>query len=512
MTLDVVALLAANACLLVAGAGVTRALGAWHRPSELVALIGTSFLAGVAAFGVAAQLLYMLGLSLDLPQALLLCAALAATGFLAPGRSRERRRLPPVPLELIGLLLVAIALLLLAADAVVQPLASWDAWAQWTAKARALVLLGGLDPAAFASAAYADWHPDYPLLVPSLEAFVFRFIGLDSRVLHLEFWLLLAGLLAALAEFLRPRVGPALTWATLIALAWTPKLGAEALSANADLPLAVFLVLAAVAAWSWLAEQDPAAVALFALFGAAAVATKLEGLVELAIVVAASLLLAVRRSRRLTWPILGAGAAALVGIVPWKLWTAFEGVPATYSPGGVLDSILSLDRARVPISSLLLVRQLADPAVWLLLVPLGLCALALASGPGRRRLLAAAVSLLLATVLATALILPAHSYPWRNAYWLLLVAGAVGGGVVLVEALRHGDTVAFVASSLAATFAALVGIYLVTPYGFAWQLGTSSSRIVLPLGLLAGAFTPLLLHEVLSAERATAREDARGSS
>lgn len=510
MTLDVLALLLANACLLAAGAGITRAFGAWRRPDELARVLGTSYLAGVAAFGVAAQLLYVLGLSLDLPQALVLCAALAAVGALPSVRDLSRdspaggvegrsgQALPFVRLELLALLLVAIPLLLLAADAAYQPLASWDAWAQWTAKARGLVLLGGLDPAAFAGTAYADWHPDYPLLVPALEAFTFRFIGLDSRIIHLEFWLLLVGFVATLIEFLRPRVGGLLAWSSVLAIVWTPKIGAETLSANADLPLAVFLVLAGVAAWRWVFEQDAGSLGLLGIFGAAALATKLEGLVELAIVLAAALALAARRSRRLAWTTAGAGAATLVGIVPWRIWTMLNEVPVTYSPGSVFGSLGSIDPTRVPISGLLLVRQLFDPAAWLLLVPLAVLALALAATRPGRRTAVAATGVLLAVALATALIVPPHSYPWRTAYWLLLLPAAGAGVVVLVEALRRGGTPAFVASSIAAMFVALVGTYLFTPFAFAWQLGTSSSRIVLPLGLFAAAFTPLVLQHALT--------------
>ena len=70
MTGDVLALLLVNGCLFAAGAGVTRALGAWQGPRELLTVLATSFLAGAAVFGVLAQLLYVLGFSLSVPQTL----------------------------------------------------------------------------------------------------------------------------------------------------------------------------------------------------------------------------------------------------------------------------------------------------------------------------------------------------------------------------------------------------------------------------------------------------------
>ena len=52
---------------------------------------------------------------------------------------------------------------------VFQALNSWDAWAKWTMKARAIVLLGGLDTSVFANHAYQPLVLDYPMLIPAIE-------------------------------------------------------------------------------------------------------------------------------------------------------------------------------------------------------------------------------------------------------------------------------------------------------------------------------------------------------
>lgn len=497
MTAEVLALLFVNGCLLAAGAGVTRALGAWRRPGELATVLATSFLAGVAAFGVAAQLLYVLGFSMSAAQALVLCALLASTAALSRvPASALGGRAPLTRLERVAALLVAIPLLLLAVDALYQPLASWDAWAQWTPKAQALVELDGLDADVFGNPAYADWHPDYPLLVPALEAFAFRF-GVGVRVIHLEFWLLLAAFAVSLLELLRPRVGPLLAWSAVLAIVWTPKIGAEALSANADMPLAVFLVLTAVAAWLWVSERSTAGLGLVGIFGAAALATKLEGVIEVAIVLAVALALALRHSRRRALLLAGAGAVTLVGLVPWRLWTILGDVPATYAAGSIVDNVLAIEPSRVPITALLLLRQLFDPNVWLVLVPLALCAV-LVAGLGFRRdrlalAVAASATLLLVVGLVAAFVIPAYSYQWRSVYWLLFLPGVLAGGVFVGGIGRGGGSPAYVAASVGGMFAALVAFYLFTPYDFAWHLGTSTSRVVLPLGLFLAVFTPIVL-------------------
>jgi hypothetical protein len=94
---------------------------------------------------------------------------------------------------------------------------------------------------------------------------------------------------------------------------------------------------------------------------------------------------------------------------------------------------------------------------------------------------------------AAALAIPAYSYPWRPAYWLLFLPAFLAGGVFVGGIARGGGSAAYVAVSLSAMFAALVAIYVFTPYDFAWHLGTSSSRVVLPLGLFAAAFVPIVL-------------------
>ena len=494
MTGDVLALLLVNGCLLAAGAGVTRALGAWREPRELLTVLATSFLAGAAVFGVLAQLLYVVGFSLSISQTLAVCGLLAASGLL--------RVLPGSPLanqpllsrrECLAAAIVAIPLILLAVAAVYQPLSSWDAWTQWTPKARALVELDGLDSSYFASPPYGHWHPDYPLLVPSLEAFAFRF-GVGVRVAQLEFWFLLAAFAVAVVELLRPRVGPLLTWAAALALVWTPKLGAEAMSANADMPLAIFLVLAAVAAWLWISEGSTPALGLVAVFGAAAVATKLEGVIELAIVLAVAVWVALSQSRRSALLLAGAGAVALTGFIPWRLWTMLTDAPTAYSASSVVDTVEALEPDRVPIASLLLLRQLFDPEVWLLLVPLALCALAVAALAVRRdRLVPLSTAVFLAVALVTALLIPPYSYGWQDQYWLLFLPAVLAGGALVVAMPGRSRAAGFVTTSVAGLFAALVAIYLFTPYDFAWHLGTSTSRVVTPLALLSAAFAPIVL-------------------
>jgi hypothetical protein len=67
------------------------------------------------------------------------------------------------------------------------------------------------------------------------------------------------------------------------------------------------------------------------------------------------------------------------------------------------------------------------------------------------------------------------------------------GGALVVAMPGRSRAAGFVTTSVAGLFAALVAIYLFTPYDFAWHLGTSTSRVVTPLALLSAAFAPIVL-------------------
>ena len=496
----VLLIVVANGCLFVAGAGVARALGAWSRPAELRRMLGVSFIAGVAAYGVAAQLLYVLGFSLRLWQALLVCGILAATGFL--GGSGSAQGTPSRPfsrLEILPAALAALMLLLLALDSIFQPLASWDAWTQWTAKARALVVVNGLDPNVLGSVVYSDWHLDYPLLVPALEAYGFRFAGIDYRIVHFQQWFLLLGFALAFIDLLRPRVRPLFMWAGLLAILWAPKVGSETIAANADLALAVFAGLTGITAFIWITESSRVSLGLCALFAAATMATKIEGAYLIVIVLAFTMVYVARRSRRLMWATAVAGAIAFVGIVPWRIWVAIHHLPATYSVSAALDGPGLHEHSRGPISTLVVFGQLFSPRAWLLLVPLSFVAAAALARAGlpyrRRRLLIVAAAMFLTVGTVNSLLIPGPSFPhsWRASDSLLFVLLFVTGALCLIAVVRSRGLAAWTIGAVTAMTGTFIMMYVLTPYPFTWHLGTSSARVILGPALFLAALAPLML-------------------
>lgn len=496
-------LVVANLCLFAGGAGVTRLLGLWARRDELRRVIGLSYIAGVAAFSIAAQFLYIAGLAMTLWESLVLCAALAATGLIRTGgNSRPWPRGPSFGAwEVAAAGFAALVLGLLALDSLVQPLASWDAWTQWTPKARALVVVGGLDPDVLGSAVYRHWHLDYPLLVPSLEAFAFRFTGIDYRAIHFQQWFLLFGFALAFVDLLRPRVRPLFVWSVLLAILWAPKIEGETIAANADIALAVMLGLAGIAMFIWLVESDPRGLWLFVLFGAAAVETKLEG-TYLVVVLCALTSVAIARLSPKRLPItLAASGIALATIIPWRIWVATHDIPATNSLHGAVTGTAWHDPSRGPIATLVVLGQFFSPRGWLLLAPLSLgavAALALGALKARQqRVVSISVAVFAASGIAIAFAVPGPSfpYPWRASDSLLLaIALVVGAGFVATVARARG-LAAWTIGTTVLMLGTFVAAYVVTPYPFAWILGTSSARVVLGPEVFFAAMIPLLLEQ-----------------
>jgi hypothetical protein len=443
MIADVAGLLLANALFLAAGFGIRRLLGSTLGAGSASGLALT-YLAGLASFGVLAQLLLVVGLALSRVETVALALTLLGAGLVRQPRTPAARTASPPRRgreTLLGLLAAAV-LLTAGVQSLFEPLAAWDAWAFWIPKAKSIVLFNGLDPHFFASAPPTT-NPDYPLLLPAVEAMDFRFMGgFDTQVVHLQFWLVLVAFLVALPALLRDRVRPLLLRSLVVGLACAPALALHAQSAYADVPLGVFVAVAGLLGWRWLVLREAAALRLFAVFAAGALATKAEGRLFVAALVLSLAAVSARDSLRRSWePLAAGGVAALVGIVPWWTWTHLHGIHGAYRAdlaglGG------HVDRIGPTIASLL--GHGLDPLQWLVVLPSGAAAVVLACC-------------------------------WRT----------------------DRRTAALVSSAFLLSLALLVMTYWATSYAFEAHLHTSADRVVIAPVLLVAVLTPVLLESVL---------------
>jgi hypothetical protein len=317
-------LLAANGILCVAGAGVLMLSGTWDRlrPASRIA---PALLAGFALAVVALPPLIYAGLA---PTPIVVGAIALAT--LGAGLARRRTRARPAfdgsggGIAVAAIAAAAGAPFLLRAAS--EPLLKFDAYADWTLKAKLLYGHGGPISGAFdrgtLSSSYVASHREYPLGLPSVEAFDFHLMGsADARLIHLQFALLVAAFAGTIWSLTRHRVHPAMLAATLLLLFVAPSLHTQVLAAYADVPIACLWAASALAIGLWLLGDGEDRLLLGALLAAGALATKQEGVVlDGALFAVAAVALLRRRSPRAAQRFGIVAGCVLLTAIPWQLW------------------------------------------------------------------------------------------------------------------------------------------------------------------------------------------------
>jgi hypothetical protein len=448
----VAALLAANVLMLGAGLGLLPLLGVARSWRELVARSGLAYLCGILVAAIVAANLALVHVSFGwIGLALLATLSLVVGGLRLRGTERPAFRRPAWT-ALAGTAVLAALLVEYWQAFIVAPLNRYDAWAIWALKGHALYAFGWADPAVFAGTAYRFANLDYPILLPSLEAIDFRAMGaFDTRVLHLQFLLLLVAALAALAALLRDRVPPLLLWLSLIAIALAPAVFDQLLTAYADVPLALVFAVGVAAAGRWVVTDERWSLAVATLCFGGALLTKNEGSLFVLTVFVALLLVAARR-----WRALAVAAAVDVALLlPWKVYVRVHDIhDINYSLLDTFDFDHVSGRMGVgPIAFRTLGSQMTDPQQWGLLLPL---------------------------------------------FAVLVVAGLVTG-------LRALPLFAIVWPLL--SWLGLSWIYVVTHFEYSSYLDSTKVRVVASIVLGTAALTPLLAAEAWRA--ATRAESSR---
>src|SRR5262249_52379892 len=264
-----------NVLLLVAGSGVLVSVR-WCSPAAVHRFRGIAYVTGVAYAGVAGSLLLALGLAFTRIEFLLaVLAPWAVWAVRDRVQGGSAPRIPTPRYTWFGLSAIAVAAVTVVRSAW-QPLTAWAAWAFWTPKAESIVYFGGLSKTFFHSGIA---NPDYPPLIPALESLAFRFMGsFDTTLVHVQFSLLLFGFVVALTELVGMRPAPRTGSIFIILIATAPTLILQTVDAYADVPIAIFASLGAVMLWSATFERVAGARVLAAVFLAAVLATKIEGM------------------------------------------------------------------------------------------------------------------------------------------------------------------------------------------------------------------------------------------
>ena len=445
--MNVTRLLAANVLVLVAGLGLLPLLGVARSWRGLVARSGLSYLCGIVLAGIVSANLALVQVSVGWPALVLLAAVLGTAGaWRLRGTERPVLRRPGA-IALTGTATLVAALVEYARAFAVAPLNRYDAWAIWALKGHALYAFGWADPAVFAGSGYRFANLDYPLWLPSVEAIDFRAMGsFDTRVLHLQFLLILVAALGALATLLHDRVPALLLWCALLAFVLAPAVFDQLLTAYADVPLALVFAIGTTAAARWLVTAERWALAVATLCFGGALLTKNEG--SLFVAAAFLGLLVAAWDRRRTLAVAAAVDVAL--LLPWKIYVRAHDIHSiNYSLADSFDLDHLYGRLGVgPIAFRALGRQLIDPLQWGLLFPLFALALVAALVLGLRALPLYAVVLTLVS--------------WLGLSW----------------------------------------IYVISHFEYSAYLDSTKERVTASIVLTGAALTPLLAAETLRRARA----------
>ena len=367
------------------GAGLLWGLRGWRSWWELARLAGFAYMLGIAGLGVALTLVLVAGIPFSLATILVTGFVLAGAGVIVGRRLGRPRPVLSIGLRRVGLAGAALAALVvvyleaLFRAARLSGLYAFDAWSFWVPKAKAIYFFGGLDEQFFSELPNAT----YPPLVPALEASAFHFMGSgDVVTLHVQFWFLLAGFVAAAAGLLATRVPPVLLWTFALLALVSPRVVGRTLEPQADFTLDYLFALAALLVVLWLLERQPWQLASATVFLSAVMLTKREGQLLAACVVAAALV-ASWRDWRSVWPRLGlASACALALAVPWRIWYVSHDLTGEFPASGVTGLLDTLERARPSLQSVLLSAFSVD--LWTVVLPLVIAAIVLAFVAGAR--------------------------------------------------------------------------------------------------------------------------------
>lgn len=366
-------LVALNVAYALVGLSVLWGARGFRTWGAVLRLTGLGYLLGVAAFGVAWTALLAAGVPFGGLQVVVSLVALGgvASGLLRGSSLPRGLALPrATPLLLVSAAGIALAGLFLEAlfrAARLQSLQAYDAWAFWVPKGKAIFFFDGLDEHVFATTPNAS----YPPLQPILDAAAFHAIGgADVVTLHVQFWFLVVGAVAAIAGLLHRHAPPWLLWPPLLLVLVVPRFGERLLTPQADILVDVFVVVAALLLALWLRDRAGWRLVSAAVLLAGAVNTKREGILFAAAVLAVAFAVSHRRD----WARLAVASFAVgLAIVPWRLWAVSRdlpsGTPTSFGGDRLADAIrLSLEvlysTARWSVVPLVATIALVAAGVW----------------------------------------------------------------------------------------------------------------------------------------------------
>jgi hypothetical protein len=337
MTHAYLGLLCFNVTALVTGYAVLHAVGLVRSSKLAVRSAGLALFTGFVVLGVGLTTALSLSIGLDLLTVFVFVVLVLALSFVVRRRFPRIERAPVAnrgsdpltrALALGGAGILTLALLTAFLEGLrANADASYDIWANWLLKAKAIYYFHHLSTGLSGTATYE--HINYPQLMPTMSATIFHFTGAaHTELLPLEQSIIVIAFFTSVVTLLGPHVPPFVTYPSLAMLAVAPAYWQRVIYVLPDLSLGYFVALAAITGILWLEERRHAWLVLTTLFLGGATLIKNEGfsfglLLVVALVGAA---LATHGRFGLRGLVLVLGLAI---IEPWHLWLSDRGLRVT---------------------------------------------------------------------------------------------------------------------------------------------------------------------------------------
>lgn len=204
-----------------------------------------------------------------------------------------------------------------------------DVWTFWLPKGIALDK-NGLDAGLWLGKGEVAVFPvpDYPLLWSIVTNLDIRFVrSVDLRAVTVQEAYLLIGFAGTAARLLWGIVRPWVLWGGILLSLALPELLRHAQGGAADVPLALYVTSALVAAATWILRRSALALILTGVFSAAAFSLKSEAYPDIAVWLVLLTAVGWRFERRAVGAVWAAVALGGATSLPWLAWKAVHGVP-----------------------------------------------------------------------------------------------------------------------------------------------------------------------------------------
>ena len=389
-------LLLYNALILGLGAGVLWGIRGWRWWTDLARLVGVAYLLGTSAL----MLLVTYGIVLGVPvtgSTLLLSGAGVVgvgvlvgrlRGFAAPGIRPPGWRFPPISFfaALFAAGIVVYFEALFRANRLAGVAREWDSWANWLPKSKSLYLTGQFDLDFLAGVPQILSYPPGPA---AIQAGAFHAMGsADTTTLHVHYWFMAAGFVAAVVGVLWRRVHHAILFPIVLALLVAPSVVDWITTVYADLPMGYLIAVAGVLLVLWIEDKQPWQLGAAVVLVAGAMVTKREGIIFAACLLLAAFVASLADRHPLWKRLFAAAAIALVLVLPWSIWFVAQGASVATTDTQYDGPVSDVDRLWPALE--ITVRSMFHTALWQFtsIILLAAIVLALLAGAWRSALFA----------------------------------------------------------------------------------------------------------------------------